>query len=623
VIAGLADIEAIERIPLEQQNSVWTVPDLIARGAALNPDRPALHYLKTGSPDDVPETVSYRELLQRIHRAANLFRSLGVTPTDSVAILLPTVPQNYVAMLGAAMAGVAFPINWMLQPSQIGELLESGRSKVLVALGPTPGYDIWEKAEALRRRFGSALHILQVAGPDQPADHADDFDRLCAGQPATAGDQPGRDDIAFYIHTGGTTNKPKLAQIPHRCIAYKCWVMSTLTNQDPARVVFGVSPLFHVGGIVLKTITSLSHGHTTVIPGAAGFRNRNVIRDYWKLIERFRITDLAGVPTVLGALTSVPVGTTDISSLRKLATSGSSALPAEIANHFERTLGIRVLSDYGMTEATASVTLPPRDGPRKDGASGIRLPFTGVRTVIIDAEGRVVRDCRPDEIGEIIARGPSIIPGYVDPALNAGLFVGDGWIRSGDLGRLDADGYLFVTGRIKDLIIRSGHNIDPRIIEEILMTHEGVVLVAAVGKPDVYAGELPVAYVQPKPGVTLDPAQLKEFARARIPERAAAPVDIFLVDALPVTGVGKIYKHELRDRGLRQVISDLVVSLVPSGWFGGVTTSADPIQGTLVTVTLNHDVDDALERKLRGELGRFAYAFAIVWEARSATGTGE
>ncbi len=618
MIRELADIEEIERIPLEQQNDVWTVPDLLKRGAALDPGKAALLYLKDGSPNENPEIVTYQQLTERVAQAVNLFHSLGVGANDSVAILMPTVPQNYVAMFAAATAGIAFPINWMLHPSQIGELMEAARSKVLVTLGPTPDYDIWGKAETLRQRFGKSLHILQVPGPGGRVDLQHNFDlrasRTKAADPART---ISADDTAFYIHTGGTTNKPKLARIPHRCIAYKSWAMALLTRQEPSQTVFGVSPLFHIGGIVLKTITSLSRGQTTLIPGAGGFRNKNVIRDYWKLIERFRITDLAGVPTVLGALTSVPVNGADISSLRPLATSGSSALPTAIADHFEKTLGIRILSDYGLTEATASVTLPPRDGPRKDGSSGIRLPFTQVRTVMIDG-GCITRDCAVNEIGEIIVKGPGVIPGYVDPALDAGLFLEDRWIRTGDLGRLDEDGYLWVTGRAKDLIIRSGHNIDPRIIEDTLMTHDGVALVAAVGKPDAFAGELPVAYVQPKPGAALDAERLKEFARAKISERAAAPVDVFLIDALPVTGVGKIYKQELRERALCLTISKVVSSLVPPGMFGSVVTTPDPASGMLVTVTLlrgRDNVDQAVEEKVRVELGRYAFASTIAWYA--------
>ncbi|HEX4927894.1 MAG TPA: AMP-binding protein [Burkholderiales bacterium] len=606
MIRGLADIEAIERIPLEQQNDAWTIPELLERGASLDPDKAALQYLSNGALDDAIETVTYRQLSTRVRQAAALFRSLGVTRGEPVAIMLPVVPQNFVALLGAVLAGIAFPVNWMLDAAHIGELVASSGARVAVALGPTPGYDIWEKAQKLS---GRSLHLLDER----------DFDRLCGSRSPDdpTGALPDRDDIALYIHTGGTTSKPKIAKIPHRCIAYKAWAMSLLADLKPSQVTFGVGPLFHVGGIVLRTLTPLSRGQTIVVPGGAGFRNKNVIRDYWKLVERFRITDLVGVPTVLGALTNVPRGDADVSSLRRLATTGSAALSTSVADHFEKYFGIRILSDYGLTEATATAALPPRDGPRKDGSSGVRLPFTQIRTVVFGAGGRIERDCGVDEIGEIVLRGPGVIPGYLDPALDAALFVGDGWIRSGDLGRLDADGYLWVTGRVKDLIIRGGHNIDPRPIEETLQGHPAVELAAAVGKPDAYAGELPVAYVQLRPGHSATAAELKEFARARVSERAAAPVDLFVLDALPLTGVGKIAKQELRERALRHAMSELLRAELPAGIQGDVSTSVHPTHGTLVTVALAAKAgrDQAVEQRLRAALGRFAYAFDIVWSS--------
>ncbi len=617
MINSLADVAALERTPLEQHNDVWTVHDLIRRGAERDLDKVALHYLPSGSLDELPETITYRQLLASLHRAANLFASLGIGASDNVAILLPNVPQNYAAMLGAAVAGIAFPINWMLNGEQTAELINAARSKVIVALGPTPGYDIWEKVDALRARLAHRPRVIQVLGPDGRTDPEIDFDRMSRAQSDAAvasGRQAAPDDTAFYIHTGGTTRAPKIAQITHRAIAYKCWAVSVMRGQDASQVVYAASPLFHVGGIVLRTINTLSQGQTSIIPGALGFRTKNVLRDYWKLVERFRITDLSGVPTVLGALTSVPINA-DVSSLRPFASTGSSPLPSETALYFEKTLGIRISLDYGMTETTASVTLPIRDAVGKDASSGIRIPFTEIRTVLFDSADRIGRDCAADEIGEIIIRSPGVTPGYLDASLNAALFIGHGWVRSGDLGRLDADGFLWVTGRAKDVIIRGGHNIDPRVIEETLMTHACVASAAAVGKPDAYAGELPVAYVQLKPGMQADAGALKDFARAHIPERAAAPVDVFIIDAIPVTGVGKIFKPALRDRALHSAVSTLLATMVPGNKAADIEVRPHPVHGTHVTVTLLSAIgaDATLEDRLHTELGRFSFSHSIVW----------
>ncbi len=607
-IRGLADIEALERIPLERQNSVWTVYELVARGAAIDPEKAAFLNLPGGSLNEAAEAISYRQLMHRIHRAANLFHSLGIRKDDAVAILLPIVPQNYYALFGAICAGIAFPINWMLKASQVAELLNATRAKVLVALGPTPGFTIWERVAELRDRVPSLKHVLQVSGPGEY------FDALCLRctderLPADRVIHP--NDVALYVHTGGTTGMPKIAPLVHRAIAYKAWAYEVLLDQKPEHCSFAAHPLFHIGGLVHHTMSALARGQTSVILGPLGFRSRNVIRDYWKLVERFRITDLGGVPTTLGALANVPVDA-DISSLRPYTMTGSAGLPLAVSRYFADKIGVRILSNYGMTENTATIALPPRDGDPKFGSAGLHLPFTKIRTVMLDEAGGIVRDCRVDEIGEILISGPGVIRGYLDASLNDKLFTEPGWLRTGDLGRLDADGYIWVTGRVKDLIIRSGHNIDPRTIEDAMMAHPSVALAAAVGKPDAYAGELPVAYVQLKPGANASTQELKDFVRERIAERAAAPAEVFLVDPMPLTGVGKIYKPELRDRAAWHVYSELVSTI--AGESAEIDIVPDAVHGTLVVVSLSPgDEGSETERRVREALGRFTHPYRIRW----------
>ena len=623
-IRGIADIEALERVPLEERNDVWTVYDLLARGAAIDPDKAAFEYLANGSLDDTPETITYRQLLERTRKAANLFHSLGIGPRDAVAILLPIVPQNYYALLGAATAGIAFPINWMLRPEQIATLLQAARIKVVVALGPTPQFDIWEKVTALAERVG-ALKVLQVKGPGGSTEEASDFDALSAQHSGTRLEfdrviDP--HDVALYVHTGGTTGMPKIAPLIHRAIAYKAWAYRVLLAQEPRHCGFAAHPLFHIGGLVHHTMGSLARGMTSVILGPMGFRSRNVIRDYWKLVERYRITDLGGVPTTLGALANVPPGDADISSLRPYTMTGSAGLPVRVSQYFADKIGVRILSNYGMTENTATICLPPRDGDPKFGSSGIHLPYSKVRTVVLDEAGNVQRDCRVDEIGQIIISGPGVISGYLDESLNRNLFVEKGWLRTGDLGRLDANSYLWVTGRAKDLIIRSGHNIDPLVIEQALMSHEAVALAAAVGKPDAYAGELPIAFVQLKPGASSSEEALQEYARAKVPERAAAPSEVVVLESMPLTAVGKIFKPELRDRAARRVFSDVVLATATEDMDPAISIEPDPVHGKLLTVTLSHgnaERDGAVERAIRAALERFTIVYKLCWRSAHKT----
>jgi fatty-acyl-CoA synthase len=617
-IRGMADIELLEQVPLEQRIDVWTIYELVKRGAGIDPDKAAFHCIERGSPQETPRTISYRQLVARVHQAANLFHSLGVGSGDAVAILLPIVPQNYFALLGATTAGIACPINWMLHAEQIAALLNATGARVLVALGPTPGFDIWEKIPELRERVPGLRHILQVKIPGGASEAGSDFDALSSDQSAerlTFERSIDREDVAIYVHTGGTTGTPKIARVLHRSVAYKCWAYSVLLAQEPCHTTFAGSPLFHIGGIVHRTLGSLACGMSSVVLGPMGFRTRDVVKNYWKLVERYKVTELGGVPTTLGALSNVPPDA-DISSLRPYAMCGSAGLPARVSKYFAEQVGVRILSNYGMTENTATICLPPRDGEVRFGSSGIRFPYTKVRTVIVDGDGRIERDCNADEIGEIIISGPGVIPGYLDESLNVKLFLAGGWLRTGDLGRLDPDGYLWVTGRAKDLIIRGGHNIDPQLIEETLMAHESVALAAAVGKPDAYAGELPVAFVQLKPGAKVEAEDLKNFARSRIAERAAAPVEVFLVDPMPLTDVGKIFKPELRKRAGWQAYFEVVRPIAPAASEPEIDIVSDPVRGTLVVLTLSpteETRDRAAERALRSALDGFTCAYRIAW----------
>ena len=256
------------------------------------------------------------------------------------------------------------------------------------------------------------------------------------------------------------------------------------------------------------------NGATILVPSALGARSKRFIANYWKLVERYRIAFLSGVPTTLSVLiANPPRNGEDISSFRPYSPTGSAPLPAEVARRIEDLFGVRMLATYGATEFTQNATMVPRDGDPRYGATGIHLPYVQVKTAMLDGKGGIARDCKVDEIGAILVKGPNTIPGYVDPALDKTIFFGDGWVHSGDLGRLDEDGYLFITGRSKDLIIRGGHNIDPALIEEALMAHPAVAFAGAIGQPDAHAGELPCVYVELQPGATADPADLQAFAR--------------------------------------------------------------------------------------------------------------
>lgn len=225
-------------------------------------------------------------------------------------------------------------------------------------------------------------------------------------------------------------------------------------------------------------------------------------------------------------------------------------MPVELLNSFERETGMRVLEGYGLTESSAVASVTPARGTARVGSIGLRLPWEEMRALILDEEGNYVRDADVDEVGVIGLRGEHVFAGYLTEAHNASAWIempdGQGsWLNTGDLARMDSEGFFWLTGRKKELIIRGGHNIDPKMIEEALAAHPAVAMSAAVGRPDAHAGEVPVAYVQLIQGSSVTEGELIAYARLEIPERAAVPKFLHVVEALPVTAVGKTFKPAL------------------------------------------------------------------------------
>ena len=613
----LQDVEALERVPLGERVFSWNLNDWIAHGCARDREKIAICYIADGDPASESVCIRYGELQSRSNQAANLFHSLGVSSNDVVMFVLPTLPQLYVVMLAAAACGIACCVNWMLKPEQLAELIRSTKAKVVVTLGPTPGYEIWENVQAIRADVAACVHILTVPGPGGAVMPETDFDTL-------AGREPGDrlrferkvegDDIAAYVHSGGTTGSPKLVKLTHRGFAYKCWANALVMAHTADDVIFSDYPMFHIAGIFGRGYFAIAHGMSIVIPSPLGARDKRFIENYWKFVDRFGITIFSGVPTTLAQLAkSGPKGEA-LATLRDYACTGSTAFPAEVARQIESLIGVRVLLTYGATEYTQNVTQAPRDGDPKFGSPGIRLPYTQVKAVELDGD-RIKRECGVDEIGVVVVKGPSVTPGYLDPKYNEGVFTRDGWFNSGDLGRFDADGYLWLTGRAKDVIIRGGHNIDPAVIEETLLKHSDVMLAAAVSKPDAYAGELPIAYVQLVPNARARADDIREFAQRHIPERAAAPKEVVIVERMPLTDVQKPAKLELRRdaacRAFREVLADIADGKI------AVDMAADPVKGNMavISVTGTRDAQRDLEGKIHERMKGFAVPYAIRWTA--------
>ena len=614
-----AEVRAFEEIPYAERIAAESTYDAIGLGATHNPDALAIQYLPNADPADQPVAISYRDFIEGVTQAANMFHALGVNSDDVVSFLLPLIPEAFITLFGAEAAGIANPVNPLLEPYQIREILEAAHTNVLVTLGPAPGTDIWQKVEQIRSSLQNLSAIVQIDGPGDPAKEIYSFSNLIKAQRSdrlVSGRQISGDQIAVYFHTGGTTGTPKLVRHTHANQVSQAWAMNLLFKSRPgANLLFGL-PLFHVGGSLTLALTTLSGGGCLIVLSQAGWRNPASIRNIWKLVERFKPETLTSVPTVLAGALAVPVGNADVSSLRYIA-GGGSAIPMAVGKAIQDKFGLKVLEIYGMTETSSVRTIAYPDRSVRLGSVGQPVPYARVRVVKLDDNGGLERDCAVDEVGVVIMAGPGVFHGYLNGVHNKGAFIDGNWVNSGDLGRFDEDGFLWITGRAKDLVIRGGHNIDPAPTEQILFQHPAVGLAAVVGQPDAYAGELPVGYVQLKPGATVAAGELEAWVRERTPERAAVPVQIFQVDPMPLTGVGKVFKPQLRWDAATRVFTRCLSPLAENGIDCSVRVGPHGSHGSVATVTVAHVPEherDAVSEKVHSTLAPFVLRHEIVFK---------
>ncbi|MGX1098846.1 fatty-acyl-CoA synthase [Amorphus sp. MBR-141] len=609
-IRGLDDIRRVEQLAYDDVVPVRSTVQLLERSATLFPDRPAITFLPTGSVDDDPHVLTYRAFFDRVRRAANAFHRLGVGPDDAVAFLAPTLPDTFVTLFAAQACGRACPINYMLSPEKIAGLLAHAGAKVLVALGPDDDLPIAQKIDEIRRLSPQPAHVVSIgdasiAGVPRLADLID----AASAEPEFTRDI-GRDDIAATYHTGGTTGSPKLVRHTHGNEVHASWFGGLFYGIGPDDVVINGFPLFHVAGAFVLGGSAFAAGANTIIPSKLGMRSKVFVEEFWRVADRHRVTLLSGGPTFVSTLLerTGPEAATAAGRIKALV-GGGSPMPNELARNFEETFAIPLRSIYGMTEAAGLVSIVPRLAERVPGASGWRLPFGEIGVFALASSGApdLDRPLPPGQTGGIAIRGPNLSPGYTDPALDAGTFERDGWVVTGDLGHLADDGQVFVTGRAKDVIIRGGHNIDPAGIEEALMRHPDVQLCAAVGQPDAHAGELPVAFVQRKPGAASTGDDILAATAPLIPERAAIPKRIHLLDALPLTTTGKIFKPALRLLAAEIAFADQLREIVPAGILG--VACAETGAGRTARIRLSGEHADPQTREtVLAHMARFTYA---------------
>ncbi|WP_444902669.1 acyl-CoA synthetase [Microbulbifer sp. CnH-101-E] len=622
----------------------------------------AISFFLSGKDHRKPVKISYQTLAERIIQTANLLNSVGIQEHDTVAFVLPNLPETHYILWGAEAAAKVLAINPLLEARQIEELIRHSQTKAIVTLSPFPGTDICEKIESILPNLPEVKNIFHV----DPAYHAGGFKGIAASAiqyqyrrrlPPLQGkkriayqsalkQQPSShlnfkrsihsDDTASLFCTGGTTGLPKIATHTHGNELANAKSIGLVAGDimGPGKVILCGLPLFHVNAAIVTGLAAFINGCEVVLMTPQGYRGEGVFSNFWKIIEFYRVNSFSAVPTVYSTLLQQPVNQCDISSLQ-MALCGAAPMPVEVFNAFERITGVQIVEGYGLTEGTCASSLTPPHGVKKVGSIGLRLPLQEMRSAQLDEQGNFIRYSQANEIGNLLIHGNNVFNGYLNPEHNQGIWVEDAqgrrWFNTGDLGRQDEDGYFWLTGRKKELIVRGGHNIEPKLIEEVLCQHPSVAMAAAVGTPDAHAGEVPVAYVKLSEEA-ISPLIIKghevvmddlakalleaitTYAKENITERAAIPRRIVLRAELPTTAVGKIFKPALEMEEIRLCVQGIIDQLVRGTDMATasnqVKVEQDKVLGTIARVTTGGN--SSLEGALTEQLAPYTFKYEIV-----------
>jgi long-chain acyl-CoA synthetase len=466
--------------------------------------------------------LNYQLLNEGSARVAGLLRSKGVGPGDRVGIMLPNVPHFPVVYYGVLRAGgVVVPMNVLLKAREVQFYLEDPEAKVLFAW-----HDFAEAAENAAEAAGAGAVLVKPG----------EFEQMLFEQEAVheVADRDG-DDTAVILYTSGTTGTPKGAELTHDNLGSNVeTILSSLIEMQDDDVVLGALPFFHSFGQTCALNACVKAGATlTLLPR---FEPDKAL----EIFERDKVTIFEGVPTMYVAMLHCDKGDdADTSSLR-LCVSGGSAMPGEVLRAFEEKFGCQILEGYGLSETSPVASFNHPDRERKVGSIG--QPIEGMEMKVVDDDGNEVPT---GEVGEIVIKGPNVMKGYwrkEDATLEA---IKDGWFHTGDMAKVDEEGFFFIVDRKKEMIIRGGYNVYPREIEEVLYEHPAVAEAAVVGVPDESMGEEVGAAVVLKKGADCSADDLRDYAKQNV-AAYKYPRKVWFVDELPKGPTGKILKREVK-----------------------------------------------------------------------------
>ncbi len=486
--------------------------------------------------------LTFREVDAMASQVANGLRSKGIGKGDKVALSMLNLPYFPIIYYGILKLGaIVVPLNVLFKQREVAYHLRDSDAKAYFAFIGTEQLPMGKEAFAGFSEVNSCEHFWLVLPPgvDNPIDGASILDDLIKDQsPVFHSVSTSKDDPAVILYTSGTTGQPKGAVLSHSNIYFNAYNVQGLFRQTSDDTHLIVLPLFHSFGQVVQMNSGFLSGCTLVL--VPKFDPAAVLSNF----EKEKVTVFAGVPTMYWALLNFPNANDfdldKISRTLRLGVSGGAAMPVEIMKRFEEKYNVTILEGYGLSETSPVASFSRMDLAKKPGSIGVPIP--GVEMAIMNDNGKKLG---PGEIGEIVIRGHNIMLGYYNrPEATEQAFRG-GWFHSGDLGKIDEEGYFYVVDRLKDMIIRGGFNVYPREIEEVMLVHPKISLVAVVGEKDEVYGEEVVAYVVLKEGQSATPEELIEWCKSQM-ATYKYPRRIYIKDALPMTATGKILKRVLK-----------------------------------------------------------------------------
>ena len=617
-IRSLADIEKIEETPIEERFRGETVYDTLCATVAEHGDQIAITELVPDHPLEDGHDVTFAQLLGKVNQAANMLRDLGLLPDQSVTDLLPLGVQGLVMKIASETIGIASPVNPMLEVEHLEGIARAANARIMLTPGKAINPAIYEKAIALADGNENIHTVLLMGGGEecdgQRVRSLEDTLALYPSDEITGGVSGTLDDIVGYYHTGGTTGVPKLAKHTQRMRVVQTVSTSMMLGYQPGDSVMLGLPMFHIAGSVICGLIPLLAGARLVLVDPRGYRGPEVMPNFWSIIGRHNITITVCVPTIVSGAITVPVGDADLSGLRMFAVGGA-PIPSEVLRRASAMAGVTLRETFGMTELGSVTTFQLESETPNIGSVGVRMPYVQAKIALESPDGSLTQEAAPNEIGILCFHGPCVTPGYVGGRAQSETFSDDGWLITGDLARIDEEGEIWITGRSKDMIIRGGHNIDPMVIEEALSLHPSVELAAAIGRPDAYTGEMPIAYVQLKPGEKADPSELVAFARSNVSERAAAPAEVIVMEKLPMTGFDKVFKPALRHDAIKRTYDRLLADDPRLDCDFDISVNNDKEAGTLATIVMATAERKAAEKIVQELLAPFPIKFRVFADA--------